>query len=60
MYVTEAEQAETFPAASVAVARNEVVELSTTLTGRPAANAYAPPTAIGAPVQSAEPALNLA
>jgi hypothetical protein len=52
-YVTPAEQPETLPEASVAVALNVVVESSPTATVIPAAKVAAEPLAAGAPVQSA-------
>ena len=54
-YLSEVvEQAEVFPAASVAVARYVVVLATATVTGSPGeANAAAVPVAAGVPVQSA-------
>ena len=52
-YVTPDEHAETFPAASVAVALNVVDESSDTATVMPVAKAAAVPVAVGAPVQEA-------
>ena len=52
-YVTPAEQPETLPAASVAVALNVVDESSDTATVMPVAKAAAVPVAVGAPVQEA-------
>jgi hypothetical protein len=51
-YVTPAEQAETLPAASVAVALKVVVVSSATVTAIPVAKAAAVPLAVGAPEQS--------
>jgi hypothetical protein len=53
-YVTPAEQPETLPEASVAVALNVVVESSATVTAIPVANAAAVSVATGEPEQSFE------